>query len=136
MKKLSLIILLSIVTGVTITLLFLASMTWNIQGACTSNYPNALPDLLQTDIKSKLSQVYCSGLAYGRPFRYVQSKAFVDISALQAKPDAKLLIGVSAEDEWRIPQFIVDLLIWTGLSFIAILLLPQLFHGYNKKTKK
>ena len=111
-RRLIIFSILSLALGIVITSLFTAQMTWNDYGDCASSQNQTLPPSIR--------RVDCAGLAYGFPFRFVQSKPSLDISFLGEPNTVPVLLGVNATTKINFGYLALNLIIWSALSGAVI----------------
>ena len=107
-QRITLTCLASIALGIILTMTFIAQMTWNSFGDCTSIQNQVLP--------ASIRRVDCSGLAYGFPYKFIQSKPRLDINFISEQNTSPLMLGVSSKTEIDKVKLLLNVLFWSVIS--------------------
>lgn len=123
-------IVISVVFGLFITFGYLANMEYvqydSETGSdyCTYSY----------GIKEPVSVVSCSGLSYGYPKNYISSWPSLEYTEKNEVVDTTTLM-VSSKVNFDIGAFVINLVIWSGVSF-AVLTAVHILMPKSKKSNK
>lgn len=117
--------LVSLALGIVLTSAFMAQMNWISFGDCARTYNQTLPESIR--------RVDCSGLAYGFPFKFIQSRAHLDISYITEVGTSPTMLGVSAQTNIDKGKLALNVLLWSIIS--AIVISAALYKTFSRPSK-